>query len=134
VTRPANRADQIAYYMPDFIMPIFCAFIRCILQARMSPFDIDVLAIPTSFDIIILFDPSAIVPIMLLTFIIPSPEQVIIAADAGVTAKAARAAVTIRYFIVELSLEKPAGLPAFQGTLRAIATFRVDEYFWSDQY
>src|ERR1700760_2481365 len=75
------------------------------LQPRMSPFDIDVLAIPTSLAIIILFELSGIVPIMLLTCIIPSPAQVIIFADAGVTAKAARAAEIMRYFIVELSLD-----------------------------
>jgi hypothetical protein len=93
--------------MPDFIIPIFWAFIRCMLQPRMSPFDIEVLAMPTSFIIIDLFGPSAIIAPMPLTFIIPSPEQDIIFAEAGVAATAtAKAAVTIKYFMMELSLGK----------------------------
>jgi hypothetical protein len=127
--------------VPDFIIPIFWAFIRCMLQPPMSPFDIDVLAIPISLFIIILFGLSAIIPVILLTFIIPSPEQVIIFADAGVIAKAAaRVATATRYFMSELSLEKTGrftGLSRYvcsPQVFRVEKVFRVEQVFRAEEY
>src|SRR5450432_430132 len=76
---------------------------------RMLPLLISMLAMPISLPMPILAGPSAMVVIIIFVLVMLSPLHAIMAAEAGVNARAENMAAVIKIFFIGTSLEmKPA--------------------------